>query len=111
MSNAIQIRDASDLTTLKKRLLTGKNYLILYGKNQMPKGGIPASDLMNFGFVRTPAIPTASILANVVGPADCPTCFNDVEYFTTSVIPPVCDPNCQSPYTPKTYEEFRATGP
>lgn len=109
MSNAIQIRDASDLTTHKKRLLTGKNYDILYGKQQMPIGGIPPSDLMSLGFARTPSIPTNSILANVVGPADCPTCFNQVEYFTTSKIPPVCDPDCQAPYTPQTYESFRAT--
>jgi hypothetical protein len=90
----MQIRDASDLTTYKKNRAIYHNYDILKYKSQLPKGGIPAEDLMAVARANATIIPTNSILANVVGPADCPTCFNDVSYFTTEVIATTCSASC-----------------
>lgn len=99
MSNAVQIRDASDLTTYKKNRAIYHNYEQLQAKNQLPKGGIPATDLMGLARTNGTFIPTDSILANVVGPPDCPTCFNDVQYFTTEVLATACDPSCSQSFS------------
>ncbi len=99
MSNAIQIRDASDLTTYKKNRAIYHNYDQLQAKAQLPKGGIPAADLMGLARTNATFIPTDSILSNVVGPADCPTCFNDVTDFTTQIIATACDPSCSTAFS------------
>jgi hypothetical protein len=99
MSNAVQIRDASDLTTYKKNRAIYQNYVQLQAKSQLPIGGIPAEHLMGVARTNATFIPTDSILANVVGPADCPTCFNEVEYFTTQVIATPCDLSCANAFS------------
>jgi hypothetical protein len=110
MSNAVQIRDASDLTTYKKRGLMVQNYNQLSAKDQKPKGGIPHYDLMNFGFARTPAIPAGSILTNIIGPPGCPLCFNQVEVLTTEIISEGCSPACEAPYSPESYQNYQSNG-
>ena len=110
MSNAVQIRDASDLTTYKKRGFALHNYNQLNTKNQKPKGGIPHADLMDFGFARTAAIPAGSILTNIIGPAGCPLCFNQVTTLTTEIVSDGCTPNCLAPYGAEAYQSYQTNG-
>lgn len=99
MSNAIQIRDASDLTTYKKNRAIYHNYEQLKAKTQLPMGGISSQDLMGIARTNATFIPANSILVNVVGPADCPVCLNDVSYFTTQIIATSCDIDCSQAFS------------
>jgi hypothetical protein len=99
MSNAIQIRDASDLTTYKKNRALYQNYLQLQSKSQLPMGGISSEHLMGVARTNALVIPTNSILPDIIGPPSYPTCFNDVHYYTSQIIATACDQTCSSAFS------------
>jgi hypothetical protein len=111
MSNAIQLRDASDVTTFKKQKALYRNFTILQGKDQVPLGGISHTDLMGYARTRATYIPADSLVATVTAQADCPACVNSVEYSTTAIVAPVCVSGCASggSYAPNYYQTFQAS--
>jgi hypothetical protein len=65
MSNAVQIRDASDITKYKKDRLIYQNYVQLNAKVQLPIGGIPHEHLMAIARANDSFIPTSSLIQTV----------------------------------------------
>jgi len=61
MSNAIQLRDASDVTRAKRERGTIQNYQQLASNMQLPLGGIPHTDLMYLARYYATYIPTDSL--------------------------------------------------
>lgn len=95
MSNAIQLRDASDVTTLKKQRAIQRNYEQLQDKNQLPIGGIPHSDLMAVARYGATYIPTDSLIPTVLGQnTSCALCPNSVSYETSEIVSEHCGSNC-----------------
>ncbi len=109
MSNAIQLRDSSDVTTYKKQKALYQNFQILKAKDQLPLGGISHTDLMGYARTRATYIPADSLVATVTAQADCPSCTNTVEYSTTSIAAPVCVAGCPSggSYAPGYYQNIQ----
>jgi hypothetical protein len=101
MSNAVQLRDSSDITTFLKNRAIYQNYVQLESKNQLPIGGISHEHLMSISRANDNFIPMSSILPKVT--AISPT-GNTVTYSTTSIVATACDPTCASgTYMPETY--------
>lgn len=102
MSNAVQIRDASDITKYKKDRLIYQHYVQLQAKSQLPVGGIPHEHLMAVARANDRFIPTSSILPTVTASG---VTSNVVSYNTSQVIATTCDPTCSSggAYMAETY--------
>ena len=90
MSNAIQIRDASDVTQMKKSRAIQQNYIQLAAKNSLPWGGISHSDFLNVARTNATYIIANSIIPTVGIQAQCPSCSNVVSY-------PVSSPTIEQP--------------
>ena len=99
MSNAIQIRDASDLTTFKKNRAIYQNYIQLQTKSQLPKGGISSEDLMGIARTNATYIPTDSILSYSIHNQECAVFNIEVADYTTQIIATPCDINCSSAFS------------
>lgn len=110
MSNAIQLRDASDVTTFKKQKALYRNFTNLQEKDQVPLGGISHTDLMGYARSRATYISADSLVATVTAQADCPSCTNNVTYSTTATVAPVCVSGCVTggSYAPNYYQTFQA---
>lgn len=87
MSRAIQIRDASDVTTLKKQKAIYNNYVHLQDKIHLPIGGISHSDLMNVARHTSTYIPANSLMPTVTQTGKL---FNTVTYSTSQIISQNC---------------------
>jgi hypothetical protein len=113
MSNAIQIRDASDVTTYKKQKALYRNFETLKARSGLPIGGISHTDLMGFARTRATYIPADSLVATVTAQADCPSCTNSVSYSTTATVAPVCVTGCASggSYAPNYYQALQNVKP
>jgi hypothetical protein len=97
MSNAIQLRNASDVTTFRKQRAVIQNYKQLEGKGQLPIGGIPHEDLMAVARYGATYIPDSSILATVVElSGDVQT----LQYSTTQIAATSCIQCSGSSYQP-----------
>jgi hypothetical protein len=109
MSNAIQLRDSSDVTTFHKNRALYQNYNQLKAKNQLPIGGISHNDFMGVARQNAMYIPTDSMIAIVTEQADCPICVNDVTYVTTEIVAVSCSEDCSSgpSYQPGVYQAFQ----
>ena len=109
MSNAIQIRDASDVTTFKKQKALYRNFETLKARNELPIGGISHTDLMGFARTRATYIPADSLVATVTAQADCPACTNTVTYSTTAKVASVCVTGCATggSYAPNYYQQIQ----
>ena len=93
MSNAIQLRDSSDVTTMRKNKAIQQNYNQLLAKNTFPLGGIPNSDLLRVARRDALYIPYDSLIATVTFQPSCPECPNIVTYTTTQIAVRQCN-NC-----------------
>jgi hypothetical protein len=103
MSNAFQLRDASDITTFKKNRAIYQNYVQLESKGQLPIGGISHEHLMAVARTNVQYIPMSSIAPTIT--ALTPT-GNTVTYATTEVAADRCDPSCGGgAYMPETYRD------
>lgn len=102
MSNSIQLRDASDITTYKKNRAIFQSYNILLTKNQLPIGGIPHEHLMAIARANDNFIPASSLLPTITatGPVT-----NTVSYRTSEIVANTCDSGCTSDivYMKETY--------
>ncbi len=104
MSNAVQIRDASDIIKYKKDRAIYQHYVQLEAKGQLPIGGIPHEHLMALARANDTFIPMNSIVPKVTVVASCPECSNTVTYATGQTSASNCA-SC-SPggnYMPETY--------
>jgi hypothetical protein len=114
MSNAIQIRDASDVTTYKKQKALYQNFKALKARSELPLGGISHTDLMGYARVGAQYIPTDSLVATVTAQADCPACMNTVSYSTTNLVAGICSTSgCTSgsSYAPGLYQSVQVVKP
>ena len=109
MSNAIQLRDSSDVTTYLKQKALYRNFTILAGKNQVPLGGISHTDLMGYARTHATYIPADSLVATVTAQADCPACVNTVTWVATASVASVCVSGCPNggSYAPGYYQSFQ----
>lgn len=103
MSNSIQLRDSSDITTFKKNRAIYQNYIQRQAKGVLPIGGIPHEDLMAVGRIGAQYIPTDSLATVVTAQADCPSCTNTVTYATTEIAAKACRCNASVPYDKRQY--------
>jgi len=112
MSNAIQLRDASDVTTFRKNRSLYQNYVQLAAKNTTPIGGIPHNDLMAVARYTATYIPMGSLIPQTISEAACPDCTNNVEYITTEIAAVSCSASCSgsASYQPLIYPTtFKST--
>lgn len=104
MSNAVQIRDASDITEYKKKRAIYQHYVQLQAKNQLPIGGIPHEHLMAIARANDLFVPASSILPKVTANSSCPECQNTVTYTTGQTAAAKCNTcNPGANYMPETY--------
>lgn len=104
MSNAAQIRDASDVIRYKKNRAIYQHYVQLEAKNQLPIGGIPHEHLMAIARANDLFIPASSILPTVTVQSGCPECQNTVTYATGQTAAAKCNTcNPGGNYMPETY--------
>lgn len=105
MSNAIQLRDSSDVTTFRKNRGIYQNYIQLQAKQQLPTWAIPQTDLMAVARANAVYIPAQSLLATVTAQASCPACTDTVTYVTSEIAAISCSANCSagSSYQPGIY--------
>lgn len=96
MSNAVQIRDASDVTTLKKMRATQQNYIQLSAKNQLPKGGISHEDMMALARTNATYIVNDSRLATVISQAAYPDVVDGVLYTGGQIVSFSCSLTCSA---------------
>jgi hypothetical protein len=91
MSRAIQIRDASDVTTFKKQKAIYNNYVHLQDKSTLPIGGISHNDLMAVARHAATFIPANSLKATVSTTSTDPERkLNTVSYSVTQIISQNC---------------------
>ena len=91
MSRAIQIRDASDITTFKKQKAIYNNYVQLQDKGTLPIGGISHNDLMAVARHAGTFIPANSLKATVSTISTDPERkLNTVSYNITQIISQNC---------------------
>jgi hypothetical protein len=102
MSNAIQLRDASDVTTFRKHRAIQQNYFQLKGKGILPVGGIPHEDLISIARYGATYIPRDS-LTGTVGSKDAITQSNVVIYSTNEIVATSCISCSGSSYQPNMY--------
>lgn len=93
MSNAMELRDASDVTTFRKQRATIQNYYQLTSKGQMPVGGISHTDLMNIARYGATYIPTSSLTV-------IQTTSSEFVYNTTEIVAQPCVSCSGSSYEP-----------
>ena len=98
MSNALQLRDASDVTTFRKQRAIIQNYNQLADKNISPIGGIPHEDLMAVARYGATYIPASSVLTTVV--ANLSGVVQEVTYSTTEIAARPCISCSGSSYQP-----------
>jgi len=103
--NAIQLRDASDITEFRKKRAIQQNYVQLRSKNQLPIGGISHEHLMALARTNAMYIPANSLVAVVNAQAACPSCKDSVIYTAGQVVSYGCSTTCSggSSYTPETF--------
>lgn len=94
MSNAVQIRDASDVIKYKKDRAIYENYVQLQAKSQLPIGGIPHEHLMAVARANDTFIPMSSIIPTITAISSCGTCPNTVTYITGQTIAVTCSSGC-----------------
>jgi hypothetical protein len=108
MSNAVQIRDASDVTAFKKMRAIQQNYVQLKAKQQLPLGGIPQSDMMALARRNATYIVNDSRLATVTAQAGCPECTDTVTYTGGQIVAYSCSTTCSegNSYQPDTFQDL-----
>jgi len=102
MSNAIQLRDASDITTFRKQRAIQHSYRQLKVKGMLPIGGIPHEDLMAMARYGATYIPTNSLIGTVAS-IEPITQSNVVLYSTTEIAVTSCIQCSGSSYQPNMY--------
>lgn len=105
MSNAVQIRDASDVIKYKKDRAIYENYVQLEAKSQLPIGGIPHEHYMAIARANDTFIPASSIIPKITAVSSCGSCPNTVSYVTGQTIAVTCSADCTpgGNYMPETY--------
>lgn len=108
MSNAIQLRDASDFIEFKKQRGIQQNYAQLKSKKQAPIGGISSGDLMAIARTNATYIPASSLVVTVTSQASCPSCRDTITYIAGQIAAAACSTCAGSSYQPGTFsKEFR----
>jgi len=102
MSNAIQLRDASDITTFRKQRAIQHSYRQLKDKGILPVGGIPHEDLMAMARYGATYIPAHSLIGTV-GSINPLTQSNVVLYSTTEIAVTSCIQCSGGSYQPNMY--------
>ena len=102
MSNAIQLRDASDITTFRKQRAIQHSYRQLKDKGMLPVGGIPHEDLMAMARYGATYIPANSLTGTIVG-TNPATQSNVVLYSTNEIVATPCIECSGASYQPNMY--------
>ena len=105
MSNAVQIRDASDVIKYKKDRAIYQNYVQLDAKAQLPIGGIPHEHYMAIARANDTFIPASSLIPKITALSSCGTCPNVVSYTVGQTLAITCSGGCTpgGNYMPETY--------
>ena len=106
MSNAIQLRDASDVTRVKRERGTIQSYLQLSNMNQLPIGGIPHTDLQYFARRRATYIPMDS-LTTVIS-ANASGVITSTKYITTEIAIQSCSDCSGTSFQPILYQQIQS---
>jgi len=105
MSNAIQLRDASDVTRVKRERSTIQNYLHLSNINQLPVGGISHTDLQFFARRNATYIPMDS-LTTVIS-ANASGVITEIQYVSTEIAVAPCATCSGSSFEPVFYQRIQ----
>ena len=103
MSNAIQLRDASDFIEFKKQRGIQQNYAQLKSKKELPIGGISSADLMALARTNATYIPANSLVVTVTSQAACPSCRDSITYVAGQIAAAACSTCAGSSYQRGTF--------